>query len=148
MSDLAKIVDILERHRRLFDLREGGLGADLCKAATDGVQATIAAEADPDGTPWPVLSEKYAEYKSFQFPGEPIAVLHKVMADPHEVAGELDITIDRATATYGRTDRARAEASWFQDPANPNQPPRKFWGFTAQSVKAATDILDARFNTV
>ena len=48
---LAKVVSVLERHRRLFDLREGGLGADLCRAATDGIQyaAPSRRAADPDG---------------------------------------------------------------------------------------------------
>jgi hypothetical protein len=147
MAMPAKILQDMERHRKLFDLSEGNLGKDLCKAATDGVQECIAREESPDGKRWDDLSPKYAEWKAFQFPGEPVGVLHKTMADPHEVAGLVDVAESWAEVTYGRSDQARAEAEWFQDPKNPNQPPRKFWGFTAESLKAVREILDARFRT-
>jgi hypothetical protein len=146
MAIPAKILQDMERHRKLFDLSEGNLGRDLCKAATDGVQACIAGEHAPDGTPWAALSEKYAEWKSFQFPGNPISLLHGTMDDPHEVAGIVDVADSWAEVTYGRSDQARQEAMWFQE-GNSHQPPRPFWGFTAESLKAVREILDARFKT-
>jgi hypothetical protein len=144
---LAKLVSILERHKGLFDLRAGTLGADLCKAATDGVQATIAAESTPEGTPWAPLSQKYEEWKRFAYPGRPISLLHGTMDDPREVAGIVIVTNTRATVTYGRSSKAREEAHWFQD-GGPHQPPRRFWGFTARSLKEVREILDARFRTL
>jgi hypothetical protein len=142
---LEKIRADLERHRRLFNLDRGGLGAALCKAATDGVQECIAGEHSPEGAAWPALSERYEQWKSFEFPGQPMGVLYQHMADPHEVAGEVEVTATRAMVTYGRTDQARAEAVFFQDPEGSNQPPRKFWGFTDESLKEVRKLLDDRF---
>lgn len=146
-AELSKVLAVLDRHRKLFDLTRDNLGRDLCKAATDGVQATIAAEQSPDGVPWAPLSEKYEEFKQFQYPGQPIAVLHGIMADPHEVAGIVSVANSWAEVTYGRSEQAREEAHWFQE-GNGRQPARPFWGFTAQSLKQAGEILDARFKTL
>ena len=143
---LAKVVSVLERHKRLFDLREGGLGADLLKAATDGVQYALAAGTDPDGNRWDELSPKYAEWKAFHYPGREISLLHGLMDDPREVAGVPIVTNTEATVTYGRSPQARQEAYWFQE-GRGRQPPRPFWGFTAGSLKDAREILDARFRT-
>ncbi len=139
----------MARIRELFDLTRDDLGRDLCKAATDGVQATIVAQQAPDGTPWASLSPAYAEWKSFQFPGSPIAVLHGTMADAHEVAGEVAVRPDLARVTYGVSERARQEAAWFSegDPGG-NQPPRPFFGLTDASIAACREILDARFATI
>lgn len=143
---MAKIQADVDRHRHLFDLDRDNLGNDLCKAATDGVQANIADERSPDGSPWAPLSAAYDEWKSFQFPGEPMAVLHQVLANPHEVAGEVAVAAERATVTYGVSGRARQEAAWFQE-GNAHQPPRRFWGFNDGSLATVRAILDARFAT-
>ncbi|WP_435005157.1 hypothetical protein P12x_003051 [Tundrisphaera lichenicola] len=144
-----KIKAILGRHKRLFDLAEGNLGADLCKAATDGCQECLAAEQDPDGNPWPPLSGPYEEWKSFEYPGNPMALLHGVMANPREVAGEIEVAADSATVTYGVSEQARQEAEWFQEGVKrTGQPPRRFWGFTSDSLAKARAILDERFSTV
>jgi hypothetical protein len=144
MRGFRKIMADLERHRHLFDLDRDGLGADLCKAATDGVQYAIAREEAPDGARWPDLSGPYEERKRFTHPGNPMAVMEGTMADPKEVAGEVEVTRDRATVTYGRTERARQEAAWFQE-GDGNQPPRPFWGFTSESLAEVRKILDERF---
>jgi hypothetical protein len=144
---MAKFHADIDRHRHLFDLDRNNLGQDLCKAATDGVQATIAAEESPDGTHWDKLSPAYEDWKSYQFPGEPIAVLYQVMANPHEVAGEVVVTTLEATVTYGITEQARREAQWFQE-GDADQPPRPFWGLTTAGVADSKKILDARFATI
>ena len=150
MNDLAALAKIradLERHRHLFDLDRDHLGRDLCKAATDGAQECIAGEHDPDGKPWDKLSPRYDEWKSFQFPGQPMGVLHQVMANPREVAGEPpEVSAERATVTYGVSEQARQEAEHFQE-GDARQPPRPFWGFTADSTKEAGQILDRKFQT-
>jgi hypothetical protein len=141
-----KIKADLERHRHLFDLDRDRLGEDLCSAATAGVQECIAGQHAPDGTPWDKLSPAYDEWKSFQFPGEPIAVLYKHMADPHEVAGEVEVAALRAVVTYGISDRAKQEIVWFSE-GDADQPPRPFWGFTAASLAEAGKILADRLAT-
>jgi hypothetical protein len=143
---MAKIKADMDRHRHLFDLDRDSLGAKLCKAATDGVQECIANEESPDGVAWAPLSEKYEEWKSFQFPGSPMGVLHQIMANPHEVAGEVRVTAHEATVTYGVSEQARDEAVWFQE-GDANQPPRPFWGLTTESKQESKSILDARFAT-
>ena len=72
--DAVRILAAISRHATAFDLTSDKLGESLCKVFTDGVQATIAAEQDPDGTPWADLSEAYAEEKARRFPGKPIGV--------------------------------------------------------------------------
>lgn len=145
---MSRIRADMDRHRHAFDLDRNNLGRDLCKAATDGVQATIAAEESPDGKRWDELSEEYDEWKSFQFPGEPIAVLHQIMADPHQVAGEPPaVTADLAEVTYGITEQAKQEAAWFQEGGN-GRPARPFWGLTAASIAESGRILDARLASI
>lgn len=144
---MAKILADTNRHRHLFAMDRDNLGHDLCKAATDGVQECIAGEHDPDGNAWAPLSPKYEEQKAFEYPGQPMAVLHQVMANPHEVAGEVVVSADRATVTYGISEQARQEAEWFQE-GNAHQPARRFWGFTGASLKEVRSILDKRFSTV
>jgi hypothetical protein len=148
-ANLERVRAVLDRHRKLFDLREGDLGRKLCKAATDGVQECIADQREPDGTPWPELSTLYDEWKSFHYPGNPMAVLHGIMANPREIAGVVEVSAERAVVTLGVSDRARAESSWFQegDPAA-HRPPRRFWGFTPESQKEAKQLLDDRFKSV
>jgi hypothetical protein len=137
---LAKIQAAIARHRKLFDLEEEGLGKALCKAVTDGVQATIDAQTTPDGSPWPELSEDYQSWKSKHYPGQPMAVLYGVMAKPSEVEGEVEVQTEQASVVYGVTDEARIEAGWFQKR-------RKFWGFTERSRGEVRLLLDSRFAT-
>ncbi len=146
---LTKILDDMKRQRELFHLDQGGLGAALLKAATDGVQASLLAQQTPDGQSWDDLSEDYAKWKGQHFPGKPMGKLHDVMADPVEVAGEPSISSDRATVIYGVTDQARQEAVWFSegDPGR-GRPARPFWGLTEASLLASQKILDDRFDTI
>jgi phage gpG-like protein len=148
---LDRVRAALERHKKLFDLTEDALGRKLCKAATDGVQECIADEKTPDGQAWVPLSEHYEEWKSFHYPGNPMAVLKGIMANPREVAGEVVVRPDHAVVTYGVTDEAREHATWFQEgggrPGH-GQPARPFWGFTSASLDEVREILDERFRTV
>lgn len=144
--DGQRILKALARHRTFLDFTDEDCGRDLCKIATDGVQECIKAEQAPDGTPWPELSEDYDAWKTKHFPGQPMGVLHHLMADPVQVSGFVQVTPDRATTQYGVSQEARDEASWFQegDPNN-NRPPRRFWGFTAESTDASKVYLVIRF---
>jgi hypothetical protein len=147
---LEKIRADMERHRKLFDLSRDNLGRDLCKAATDGVQENIANQVDPKGAPWPSLTFGYSQWKAEEYPGRPMGVLEGLMSDPDEVAGELDISENQASVTYGKTEQARTEAEWFQEgkkakDGTMHQPPRPFWGFNEGSLKKVAEILDDRF---
>lgn len=143
----AKIRADFARHKRLFDLSNDRLGEALCKAATDGVQYTIAREESPDGAPWPALSPAYEEAKALSHPGNPMALLEGIMINPNEVAGEVIVSGNRAVVTYGVSAQAQEEAIWFQE-GDGNQPPRPFWGFTRESVTEVQAILDDRFKQV
>lgn len=137
-AQLTKVVSTLERHKRIFDLVEGNLGRELCKAATDGAQRCIAEERSPDGSPWPPLKDSYEEWKSFHYPGNSMGVLHGVMANPREVAGVVDVSPELATVAYGVSEQARREAALFQVR-------RKFFGLTEESRRQSKEILDRRF---
>jgi len=143
---LAKIQSDIARHRELFDLTRDKLGADLCKAATDGVQANLANETQPDGNRLADLSTAYDEWKQFHYPGQQISYLHGVMDNPREVAGEVAVSTDQAEVTYGVSEQARQEYDRFSA-GNDHQPPRPTWGFTRASESEARTILDARFAT-
>jgi Phage virion morphogenesis family len=149
-ANLARMKATLDRHRKLFDLTQDNLGQRLCKAATDGVQACIAGQHEPDGTPWQPLSEHYEEWKAFHYPGLDMGVLHQHMANPHEVAGEVEVYAARAVVTYGISEQARQEAVWFQEGSGRpghGQPARRFWGFTADSLEAVKAILGDRLKS-
>ena len=144
IAALAKIRADMARHRHLFDLDRDGLGKSLCKAATDGVQECIAGEHDPDGEGWEYLSPKYEEWKEFTHPGLQISLLYGVMDNPREVAGEVQVSPEKATVTYGITEAAKEQASWFQE-GNAHQPARRFWGLTPDSIEESKALLDRRF---
>jgi hypothetical protein len=139
-GELARVVADLERHKDLFNLERDGLGKALCKAATDGVQRTIEGQQTPDGARWPELDPAYDAWKSDHFPGKPMAVLHEIMAQPDQVAGDVAVSAGQAIVTYGTDEQARQEATWFQER-------RLFWGFTESSLTEVKSLLDARFAT-
>ena len=136
----------LKSLRNLFDLKRDGLGALLCAIGTDGVQDNLAAEITPDGEAFADLSPLYEAYKEAHFPGQPIAVLHHLMADPAQVAGIVRVNSHEAEVTYGVSGEARAEAEWFIE-GNERQPPRDFWGLTKEALQRIGETCDARFES-
>lgn len=138
----------IARLKALFDLTKDDLGRTLCEIATDGVMDNMQDETDPDGNPWEPLSDAYGTWKAGQFPGQPMAVLHHLMADPAQVRGVLSISRDEAVVTYGVSEEARSEASWFieGDPGR-NRPPRNFWGLTQPALQLIDETLEQRLNT-
>lgn len=144
----AKAQDDVRRMRDLFDLTKDDLGRTLCEIATDGVMDNMQDETDPDGNRWPDLSEGYAKWKSAQFPGQPMAVLHHLLADPAQVKGILAITRNEASVTYGVSEEARQEAGWFiEGDPDRNRPPRDFWGITRPAMQLIDETLEQRLNT-
>jgi hypothetical protein len=142
-----KILRDLAKHAKCFDLTDGGLGDDLLKIATDGVLATIAAQQTPDGVDWDELSPGYAKWKAKHYPGKPIGEREGLMSAADEVAGIPEVTPGEAVVTYGTSEKARAEASYFQE-GDPSRgwPPRPFWGLTDRAIEEVQRILDRRFD--
>lgn len=144
---LDRILGDLDAMEKAFDLTSDGLGGKLLKAATDGVKDTIAKQEDPGGSPWPELSESYAEWKRSEAPGKPIGELYGLMADDDEVEGTIHVQPDLASVLYGKTEEAQVEAEWFQEgDEDQNRPPRPFFDLTAPAVEAIEQILDQRFD--
>ena len=148
----AKIRADLARHMTFADLTQpsgqvGNVGEYLCSLATDGVREIIDQETDPDGSPWPPLSEAYDEWKQAHFPGQPMAKLYGIMAQPEEIAGETFVQSTQAAVIFGKSDEARQEFEWFNEGGG-NRPPRRCWGLTANSIKDSTDFLDDRFKSI
>ena len=148
-SQAARIIADLERHKTFADLTSDGLGDQLIDCAVMGVSECIAGEHDTEGNPWPELSEKYAEWKEWHYPGQQMGVLHFVMARIEEIRGTVYMSTDEARVTYGVSQQARDEFAWFNegDPAK-NRPPRPCWGLTKGSIDASTQILDDRFKRI
>lgn len=149
VSGRAEVHADLARLRTLFDLTRGGLGATLCGIATDGVMDNLADEKDADGNRFAALSPDYEAWKSRNFPGQPIGLLHHLMADPAQVSGVPDVSRDRAAVTYGVSEEAREEAAWFieGDPER-NRPARDFWGLTREALRLVDETLEERLDSV
>lgn len=149
ISGRAEVHADLAGLRTLFDLTKGGLGATLCGIATDGVMDNLADGRDADGNPFAALSPDYEAWKSRNFPGQPIGLLHHLMADPAQVSGVVDVARDRAAVAYGVSEEARREAEWFiEGDAAHNRPPRDFWGLTGEALRLVDETLEERLNSV
>ena len=136
------------RMRTWMALDRDGLGERLLKAFTDGVQGCFATSTDPEGNRWPDLSPDYGREKAFTHPGLPIGVRDGTLSDPSEVAGEVEVIDELAIVRYGRSDRAREEAAWFQEGDEARgRPPRPFWGLTAKAEAEMGKALESRLRS-
>lgn len=135
------ILAALDRHVRYFDLDRNDLAEDLMDIATEEIRRSMDAETDPDGNPWPALSGDYAKWKAKHFPGNPMAVLHGVMKTDAQLRGNRNVAPDRCRMTYGLDQRARDEATWFQE----GPPERRFWGLSAAAITRMNARLDRHF---
>lgn len=136
----------LDHHIEAMRLDKGNLASDLMDIAVEEMQANMAAQTDPEGNAWAELSEAYAKSKAESHPGAPISVLEGLMASDDEMNG-FRMTTDRtASLTYGVSPDAKEEAGWFQDPGNPNQPPRVFWGLTKEAIRRSDERVDKAFD--
>lgn len=145
MDDQArKILEDLDSHRDIFDMDRNDLGENLLDVAVDGVQQRFDSQTDPDGQAWPQLQSEYKRWKDKNYPGEPIGVLEGLMRS--EIDGERAIETNSAEWTYGKTQEARDEATWFSegDPVQ-NRKPRPFADLNEQSVRRSDQILDNHF---
>jgi hypothetical protein len=139
------ILQKLDEQTHRFDLDRDGLGETVMDIAVDAMLVDMDAERDPTGANWPPLSAEYAEEKAKVSPGSPMAVLHGIMKTRDQLEGERCITAHQASMTFGKDPVAKQEAIWFQegDPSN-NQPPRLFFGFSAECVSRTDDLLERR----
>jgi hypothetical protein len=145
---LAAMAADARRLLEAFDFDKNGLGEALMDEAVDQFLIEMDAQVDPDGVPWPPLSEDYAEWKASAAPGEPMAVLYHLMKTPEQLAGERTIAADVATMTYGTSPDARDEAGFFIEGRPPGQPARRFYEFSAACEARFDAILDAHFAKV
>lgn len=135
-----------DRHIDAMRLDKGNLASDLMDIAVEEMKINMAAQIDPDGQTWDDLSEEYAKSKARNYPGKPISVLEGLMASDNEMAGFRMVTDSTASITYGETDDAKIEAEWFQDPSNPNQPARVFWGLTREAIRRSDERVHKAFD--
>jgi hypothetical protein len=145
---MAAVVGDLAAIKSALDLTHDGLGGKAAEATAAAVFEYMEVQVDPDNNPWVGLSDAYAERKARLAPGAPMAeFLGRVMKDPDQLRGELDISPDRMEQTYGLTDQARNEAAWFQegDPAR-NRPAREFYAFNDLATVYLADLFDDRWD--
>lgn len=128
----------LDRHEHMFDL-DGELGLKLYGCAVFGVVTTFVGQSDPDGGPWQPLSHPYVDRKAVEFPGAPMGIATGEMSQG--LIGEKTQSVSEVRYTFGQTEAERQKAVWFQLPARRNQPPRKFFGFTRDSLEASVETL-------
>lgn len=143
-GDLITIAADINRLADCFHFRREGFGEALMDAAAEGILVAMDAQEDPDGNPWAPLSERYRDWKSRKFPGNPMAVLYGVMKTEENIRGQRLVLSTMAIMTFGTDDLAKQEAEWFQE-GNENQPPRPFYAFTRASVEACDGLCDERF---
>lgn len=144
----AQIIADLQRIVRDLDFRRNNLGRDLLDMAAEEVLEGMDRQEDPDGFPWIPLSDAYDAWKSAHFPAQPMAVLYGHMKTRDNVRGVRVIEPTRAEMTYGLDEQVRDEAAWFQDPTNPNQPARRFYGLSPHAIQRADAIVNAWFNDI
>lgn len=128
---LASILADLERHKTIFDLDKHGLAEKLMDATAEQILRDMKAETDPDGNPWPALSEAYTEYKAKVAPGQPMSVLFGYMRTIEQLKGSRRIAAREAVMVYGVDEKARQLAEWFTQ-GNSRQPPRPFFAISAE----------------
>jgi len=136
----------LDRHVDAMRLDRGELATDLMDIAVEEMKASMARQEDPDGNAWADLSESYAKQKARTHPGRPISELEGLMSSDDEMNGFRIVGEASASLTYGNSPEAKAEAEWFQDPANDNQPPRVFWGLTKEAVRRSGERVHQAFD--
>lgn len=136
---LDPILRDLERHKTVFDLDRDGLGEALMDLDARLILKYMDAQEDPDGNPWPPLSEGYALWKDAAHPGNPMAVLLGHMKTEEQVKGMRRVTAREATMVFGVDELARQEATYFQE-GSADQPPRRFYGQSAEAQQLKDDL--------
>lgn len=142
----AAIVADLERFKSLFDFTQRDLANQCAETIAAGIFEYMDAQVGPDNAPWIALSEKYVEWKAKAAPGEPMAVLYRLMKDPTQLYGTLATTAHRLVQTYGTSEEAQQQACWFQE-GNDHQPARPFYALNDLVLITLATILDAHFSS-
>lgn len=146
-AQLNAILADFRRHRRFADFTHQGMGKDLIEIDIQAIKRRTRGQFDAQGKSWPSLSAAYEEWKRKYFGNRPIGVLHGMMLAIDQLRGLAFISATSMRVTYGTTQQARDEATWFQE-GNANQPPRPFYEFDAQGDADKTAYLDHRFDSM
>lgn len=129
--------------------REGSLGEQLAGVVVEGIVDRNRAAIDPDGNDWPENQGKYGERKDRY--GLPVGVglyaggrAGGEMVSMEQVQGEVEISPDEVTLSYGTHEEARRKGSWFTRGSDgpgegevsgaPNQPPRPFYAMGEEDL--------------
>lgn len=144
--EMEEIIAEVRRHPDVSDFTKDTLGASLVHIAAMAIIGQMGEEVDPDGHPWPPLSEAYAAWKAEVTGGEPMAVLFHRMRTLDEVEGLYRITATTIEQTYGTSEEARNEAEWFQEGSEKqNRPPRPFYAFNEMAFEQMNAWCDEQF---
>lgn len=143
MATMAEIIAEIQGFNKLFDLTRDGLGPEMAQAAAGGILDALDAEVDYDLQPFAPLSPSYSQWKQTHQPG-PIGRLYGLMKEPRHVLGQVAVSADSMSQTYGESDDARAEATSFQEGGG-NQPPRRFYALNPLALDAVTKVVDRYF---
>lgn len=140
----------IDRMEHGLDLDRDLFASTLMDASVDGILWNCGQEKDPEGVYWPRLSAGYKAWKDQFHPGHPTGVLFGIMITVEQLSGVRVITADQASMTYGISPQAIVEAVKFTEGGavtGTNQPPRPFYGFTAEAIADIETIADRRFQT-
>ena len=106
------------------------------------IMINMDAECDPDGNPWPDLSNSYATWKATIAPGRPMGYLYGTMKTMDNLMGVAVVQGSQMTMTYGVDPVAIAHAIKFTEGGlvtGTNQPPRPFYGLTTYAEQQLND---------
>ncbi len=109
------------------------------------VQMTMMMESDPDGNPWPKLSDSYQEWKDRVAPGELMGYLYGAMKEESNIRGVPVTSGNQMTIAYGPDPVAIQHAIKFTEGGivtGTNQPPRPFWALSQQAEAEITQHID------
>ena len=141
-AQMRAIVRDMKRHCHIFDADR--VGEEVLDIAMEQQIRNFAAAVDPDGNPWPDLSEAYFAYKQLNALTTDMGYLEFVMAAPENFRGERFANRTEARSVFGVDEQSKAEAEWFEEGSQAqNRPPRPFTAMGDIAVQLIDDYLDS-----
>ncbi len=147
---IAELIHELNLLENPFNLT-GGLGETLLDQTAMDIADNCRSQVDAEGMPWASLSAWSTERKDKVAPGMPIGKQSGLMLAAEQLRGERTITAKAASMKYGRDDKARVEATKFQEGGEvtgTNQPKRSFYGISPTQADRADALLETTFDNV
>lgn len=125
--------------------RYGQVGDDALDIIAEGIyDRTVLGQQEPGGADLAPLAPATLRRKEKLGYPSTIGVEKGLMLDADQLKGERSITSEAASMEYGKTELAKLEAQWFQDPnrAHGKQPRRPFFELDERIEQDLDNFVD------